>query len=1450
MIQPLNVLTAACLCLVSFSTLAQVAEPLIIPESARTQRSACAGAMDAGERISISDLKTGTIIDDSQPIILCFGEQILINHNANLSVNLAGDPNTTTTAGIGYVYYDCQPTVTGETSMELRNDRCLIRDPLPTIGDAWIHRGNEEGDAVFHNQGQVQAQFYSGPPEPIWFAPATITNFDSLTFDNGSCLNVRTDQAFSVVYLNEITLDQFSTPDLNSLSGMFMISGGLPEYDGSNYTLSLVKDGDPSVQGIIDANALHGTPTTFSVPQPGAYFLTVSDGEGCSKTFVVNVPNVDPVSLCFGNGGAAPGEQFCVPITVSNFNDIDFMSFAVKWDPRYFEYGGVQNLNTFLEIMHFTEDFVGNGLLKILPLDKADGIGDSLNDGDTLFEICFIAIGKPGDESELTVATYDEGGLDVIFVDPATDELAYIVKPGQLVITLPSSPVLIASEGCPDGSGMISVTLTAYGGTAPYLVEVVDQTTTVIATGNLTEFIPLTVSLSPGDYDLLLNGNSAGFLRLIDEEIEIHSRFENPSCAGQDDGKIVIDSISGGSGDFHVTWIGPGFTRFNDDSLRLLVEGTYQIIATDGNGCSDTADIDLVANGLSLLVSTTRPTCSGQTGSITVDVPGTSGQDYIWEFQNSSGTISRSLTSPSPLNLNNLDPDTYTITMTDGLCDIEETVDLQALKTLTITVDPSTQLTTSCSGDSDGRIDIYVYADTNQTAFQFMWDRVTQDSGFISIDAANSHSYVTGLPAGTYTVTVVDADNCEINQSFTVSEARPLNLDQQALQQYVFQPSCPDGTNGRIDLGFAAQVIGGAPFSGTPYNFRWYDLNNGNNTWLNPSRNFSQLRDLTAGFYGVYVEDANGCSDSTVFELVAGPNVVITLDQENICRGDSVAQLTVSGDLTGNTLMWSTLATTPTISNLKEGIYYVSVTETNAGNTCTVVDSFAIIDPVVPVNVILPMQFAPRSLCNEPDSGIIFNLQIDYPGPKSYIWPTLSDTVTTIPFISVSNSGNYPFTVIDRTTGCIIYDSMVVADFPEKISLDIDSTRVSCYGGNDGEILISASGRSGMFNYSWASGATTPGVTNIPAGIYQVTVTEATDTNCSVPLSINIAQPDTLTLAVDSAFTQDVRCFGDGNGQIGLLWQGGNQDAAPSIVWSAGGVSNTLSATGLDAGTYDIVLTDSKGCAGMATVTLSEPPQLFASVPVPDNPVCNGFQTLITVANANGGTGSNYTFSVDNGPTQMIGSEIPVYAGDHVVTVFDEMGCRVDTMLTIIDPQAITVDLGPDLSVALGDSIRLNAMVDGPSTIDSYLWTPSDLLSCNNCDETFARPFEDQLFELTVVDINGCEGQDQVRVSVDKARLIYIPNGFTPNGDGVNDRWQVYSGPGVRQILGTHVFDRWGNLVFESGQEPAPMGFGSNGWDGRTDTRLMNPGVYVYMVQVEFIDGRIFTYRGDVTMAH
>jgi gliding motility-associated-like protein len=112
----------------------------------------------------------------------------------------------------------------------------------------------------------------------------------------------------------------------------------------------------------------------------------------------------------------------------------------------------------------------------------------------------------------------------------------------------------------------------------------------------------------------------------------------------------------------------------------------------------------------------------------------------------------------------------------------------------------------------------------------------------------------------------------------------------------------------------------------------------------------------------------------------------------------------------------------------------------------------------------------------------------------------------------------------------------------------------------------------------------------------------------------------------------------------------------------------------------------------------------------------------------------------------------------------------------------------------------------------------------------------------------GCEALDSFKVLVEKKRNVFIPNVFSPNGDGVNDRFQVYGGPDVAAVKRMMIFDRWGELLYES--EAQPLAWAIRGWDGRFKGQLMPVGVYVYVVEVEFLDGYVERYVGDLTMIY
>ncbi len=1161
----------------------------------------------------------------------------------------------------------------------------------------------------------------------------------------------------------------------------------------------------------------------------------------------------DTIVGTIGSANVPAGETFCVPITFENFDSIILASFGLKWDPGVFEYAGVMDVHDEVESGAITDDFADNGLLKVIGFLDFD-TGTTLADGDTLFQICFVAVGRPGSTSGLEIAYTEEGGLDPEFDDINSTAPRSIFVEGSLMITDPTE-ITFFYTACPNEFGEVELEITAYGVSGNYSYEIVSQTTgLVVDNGNMPVGMVSTLTITnlvDDIYEVIVTEGVLSDIKtieIVNSPINPFLSTIDPGCPDYDNGIIRLDSISPQSPDYLVTWVTPSYTSYNVDSIKDLTIGDYRIVVEDGNGCRDTTDVELEQDVLEILSPNLTPeTCTGlNDGQIWVEVSGGSGANYNYVWRDEAGQQLRSVTGGNRDTLSTIGAGSYSLTVNNDGCITIDTFNLSSLKTMTINVDSISNVT--CNGDQNGYIGINVYIDRNRVdPITFNWD-VPPSAETVDRDTM---SRATMLGPGTFSVSISDGSGCAVSDSFTITEPDTFRYTPR-----IVPPTCPDGMDGVIDVGFG--ISGGTEIDppSTPYDYNWYryDIMD-EDTTSTLVGTASSLRNQAAGLYGLMITDANGCTDSTTFGLGSGPAIEIVPVMDLVCIGDSDAVLAVEGELEGNTIEWSTgQSAVDTIMNLAAGLYAVTVTEIIDGEECPSVDTFSVKDPVVDVNVIRPMRFTPLSACNEPDSGIIFNLMISG-GPYEYLWPSLGDSITMNPAIFVNESGDYPFVVIDERTGCGIYDSVVVVDFPERVSVSLDTANVSCFGEANGSITVNASGRGGLFDFAWSTMDSTfssdvSTLTDLAPGNYDVTVTEVTDTACQVPLTIEISEPDLLTLTNDTTNTMNIRCFGESNGQIGLIWEGGNRGAAPTIEWSGDSIMNTLLATNLTAGSYSIRLTDEKGCADSVRIDITEPDEIIAMLPVIVDPICNGSQTNIGVDTAYGGSGSNFTFSVNNGPSIPFSATAPVFAGEHLVAVFDEEGCSWDTLITITEPDPLMVDLGDETTVQLGDSVRLQPMVISVAPVAAYLWSPSESLSCSNCEDPLARPLDDQIYSVLVTDEDGCDGQGEILVRVDKARNVYIPNGFTPNGDGVNDRWQVFTGAGVNQIKGTHVFDRWGNLVFESGPESAPGDFGSTGWNGIYGGQLMSPGVYVYLVEVEFVDGRIFTYRGDVTMAH
>ncbi len=211
------------------------------------------------------------------------------------------------------------------------------------------------------------------------------------------------------------------------------------------------------------------------------------------------------------------------------------------------------------------------------------------------------------------------------------------------------------------------------------------------------------------------------------------------------------------------------------------------------------------------------------------------------------------------------------------------------------------------------------------------------------------------------------------------------------------------------------------------------------------------------------------------------------------------------------------------------------------------------------------------------------------------------------------------------------------------------------------------------------------------------------------------------------------------------------------------------------------------------------------------------------------------------GPSFAVTSE-----GTYWVELRSECDVSFDTIVVDYAPP-ITVDVGPDRSLILGDSFTITPEITGLGPF-SYYWTTSDkkeTLSCDDCETPTIRPFFDGVYSLVVEDGSGCEEGDELEVLVDRNIYLWIPNAFTPNDDGVNDFFYVV-GQYPYMIADFSIYSRWGQKLYQN--ENILVNSERDGWNGYVGTQMMNPGVYVYKAIIELVDGTQQHFTGDVTL--
>ena len=589
---------------------------------------------------------------------------------------------------------------------------------------------------------------------------------------------------------------------------------------------------------------------------------------------------------------------------------------------------------------------------------------------------------------------------------------------------------------------------------------------------------------------------------------------------------------------------------------------------------------------------------------------------------------------------------------------------------------------------------------------------------------------------------------------------------------------------------------------------------------------------------------------------------MIETPEELTCERTEI-QLDASGSGAGLpvfTTNWNTtggniVSTNPPVSATVNapGTYVLTVTNDATGCTSTTsVDVFQ--------NITAPTADAGQTI--ELDCGMTMST-LDGSGSSSgsnfqYSWTTINGNIvsgetTLTPLINVG--GDYTLTVLDESNGCTSTDEVEVTTDMEPPIIDVlPPSILTC---KDDEITIDASGSSvgSIFQYDWTTqngnivnGQSTLQLTVDSPGEYILAITN-TDNGCKVFNIVTVEEDLNLPVAeAGPAFElhcnlTEVNLLGNtdlGTGQFNTVWSTANG----SIVSGDQSLTPLVNAPG----TYQLTIINTiTGCENMDEVVVTENILTDFDFEKQD-PTCLNPNGSLVFTEVLGGA-VPFTYSLDNGQTFSTQATFSNLQSDvYDLVVQDANGCTLTDVASLAEPPAIEVFLEAQVVLDLGDSYQLNAQTSLPDNeIELVEWTPDTSLSCNDCLSPIATPLQQTHYSVTVTSIDGCTATATTALFVRKNVDIYVPNAFSPNGDGTNDRLLVYAGrTGIAKINAFRIFSRWGESVFE--QYNFPPNDPQFGWNGKHKEQPMDPAVFVWMAEVELVDGSKRLLKGDVTL--
>jgi len=734
----------------------------------------------------------------------------------------------------------------------------------------------------------------------------------------------------------------------------------------------------------------------------------------------------------------------------------------------------------------------------------------------------------------------------------------------------------------------------------------------------------------------------------------------------------------------------------------------------------------------------------------------------------------------------------------------------------------------------------------SSTGAGISYEWTTLDGNIVT--GANSLSPEINAP-GTYQLAVLDTlNNCEAISTITISEN-------------TLPPTADAGPDGLLTCDSTQLTLDATGSdTGPGFAFSWSTINgnllSGMNT-PNPSVD-------APGMYQVVVTTlATGCTNTAeveVLENTTPPDIQIAIPEVLNCQvlqtllfatgsvGSEFQYLWTTQD--GNIVSGET-SKTPWVD--QPGVYELLVTNELTG--CTASSSVTVTqDVATPTADAGPVD---TLNCATPD------LQLDGSGSSagngfSYLWDAAPGNIfsggnTLSP--TINEPGIYTLTVTNDVNGCTATSQVEITldDVPPDVVV-LTPAILTC---KDGEVVIDATNTSigSAFEYQWAtqnghiaSGQNTLLLTVDAPGLYILTILN-NENGCVGSATVNVLE-DVVLPQADAGTAFELNC------NLQEVTLQGNTDLANGLfaaTWTttSGSINSGPQSLNpvVDApGIYNLeIVNTATGCSSTDQVLVTE--NVLQSFDYEaTGPTCLNPSGVLQFTAVQGGA-APFSYSINNGQSF---SSAPIFTslspGTYDLVVQDANDCEITDLAYLSEPPEFLVSLEAQAVVQLGEGYQINALTTLPqSEIATIEWTPSETLSCSDCLDPVATPVQQTDYEVVVTSKEGCTASAHIALFVRKNVDIYVPNAFSPNGDGINDIFLIYAGGNaVSEIKSFLVFSRWGESVFELYKfQPNIPQFG---WDGKYRSEPMNPAVFAWFAEVELIDGSTRLLEGDVTL--